>query len=113
MPFLKEAVSVNPLKQINRNYPVDFTYANSKTFKTVITIPKGYVIKNLPQNAFIDNANYHFSYEAKKDNETTISITSNYTFRKAVYESTIYIGVKFFYDDIIRKLTEPLVFEKK
>ena len=113
MPFLKESVTVNPLKQGNRNYPVDFTFANSQTFQTSINIPEGYIIKNLPQNALIDNSNYHFSYEAKQVNEKSLIITSNYTFKKAVYESEIYIGVKFFYDDVIRKLTEPLVFEKK
>jgi len=113
MPFLKESVTVNPLKQSNRDYPVDFTYAKSRTFETTISIPEGYFIKNLPQNALIDNANYHFSYEAKKVSEKSLIIISNYTFKKAVYEPAIYIGVKFFYDDIIRKLTEPLVFEKK
>jgi hypothetical protein len=113
MPFLGEAITENPLKQSNRTYPVDFTYANSKSFNTVISIPEGYTIKNLPQKVLTDNSNYKLYYEAKKTENNTMEISASYTFKKAVYEPGIYMGVKFFYDDIIRAFNEPLVFEKK
>lgn len=111
-PFLNEGMKSNPLKQPKRTYPIDFTYAWSETFHTVINIPSGYKASKLPDPVNVNTLNYQFYYDAKLKEDNTVEISAKYIFKKAVYEPKYYVLLKIFFNDVIKKVNEPVVFEK-
>lgn len=110
-PFLKEVVQNNPLKQQSRTYPIDFNYAKQRVYVSSITIPEGYKTDYLPANKSVRNNYFEMTYIINELNGI-ISISFAYTFKQPVYEAADYMMIKSFYNDIISKSNEKIVFVK-
>jgi len=111
-PFLSEVLSANPLKQTTRTYPVDFTYPFGKKFTTEIIIPDGYKVEFVPAPLIINNAMVSVDYKTITSEENKITISGNYSFKKAVYEATEYSNLKYVYNEIIKKFNEKVILTK-
>lgn len=112
-PFLFETINDNPLKQKDRQYPIDFIYSKERTFVSIISIPEGYKVESLPGTKNIDDSYFLLSYEAKESPETkSISVSAKYYFKKAVYEPEDYRLLKYYYSEIVNKLNERIVLAK-
>jgi len=111
LPFLNFPIKENKLKELRRAYPVDLIYARTKTFESIINIPDGYQIKILPKNYLMDNGLAEIKLEYER-NENNIIIQGTYSFKKSIYKPQEYGGIKNYFNTIIKKFNEPIVFEE-
>lgn len=110
-PFLEESIDDNPLKQNERKYPVDMVYPTKRIFNSTISIPEGYQVDFLPENATLNNELFDLNYSTKTLSDK-IQISLTYSFKKAIYQPTDYLKIKDFFNEIIRKGNEKVVLTK-
>ncbi|MDE5421334.1 DUF3857 domain-containing protein [Ancylomarina sp. DW003] len=110
-PFLNFPIKENKLKEMKRSYPIDLIYSRTKNFESTINIPEGYKVNTLPKNYKMDNGLAEIKLECVK-NENNIIVKGTYSFKKSVYKPAEYGGIKSYFNTIIKKFNEPIVFEE-
>lgn len=111
-PFCYFNITENPLKQSFRTYPIDMLYKRSKTFVTVLHIPKGYKLGSIPLNLSINNEEIKIQYQVETLDDQSIKVSGMYEFKKDVYDASSYIALKEYYNKIIDKFNEKIVLIK-
>ncbi len=111
-PFLQESVTDNPLKQKDRQYPVDMIYPTKRTYNSSISIPEGYVIDFLPEDFKISNDLFELNYSIKPYSDK-IQVIFDYYFKKPIYQSDDYTKIKYYFDEIVKKGNEKIVLKKQ
>jgi hypothetical protein len=108
-----DRVNNNPFKLKVRRFPVDMAYARSFTRSTVIHIPEGYEVKELPRTVDLTSGldEARFTRSASAENNTVqvlvrMSITAT-TFQPSRYES-----LKGFYDQIVAAEADQIVLRR-
>ena len=112
-PLLYFALSENPFKQENREYPVDFIFPNQDSFRVSLTIPDGYVVESLPEPKLIalpENI-AKFSYEVSKTNNQ-VQLSYSLDLNRVVIESVYYEALKNFFKELVNKNTERIVLKR-
>lgn len=110
-PFLHEIISDSPLKQPTRSYPIDMIYPNKVSAFTEINIPDGYKVDFLPANDKINNDQFEFDYvTVEKDKKISVSLI--YYFKEPVYDASEYTKIKYYFNEIVNKGSEKIVFVK-
>lgn len=107
-PFLDEPLTENPLKQNTRTYPVDMLYPTTRSYTSVFTIPDGYITDFKPEDTKINNDLIELNYNIKTEDKK-ITVTFNYTFKKGVYQAKDYMGLKYYFKEIVNKGNEKIV----
>lgn len=110
-PFFDELISDNPLKQKSRTYPIDMVYPEKKTFKSTITIPEGYQVEFMPELQKIENSLFDLNYSILNDGKKII-LSFDYYFKKAIYSAKDYSRIKFYFNEIVKRGNEKIVFSK-
>jgi len=111
-PFLREMMNDNPLKQPSRNYPVDMIYPKKTTCFTQMNIPDGFNVDFLPANVKIKNDQFELEYFTQvSDNKVNVSMI--YYFKNPEYEATEYTKLKYYFNEIVNKGNEKIVFVRK
>lgn len=110
-PFLNEVNFKNPLTQKTRNYPVDFTFPKVRSYNTYITVPEGYSVEYIPRKFTVSNELFDMNYVAML-NDGNIVVSLNYYFKKSVYYPENYLKIKSYFDRIIEKGNDKIVFTK-
>lgn len=110
-PFLNFPIKENKLKEMKRSYPIDLIYSRTKNFESTINIPEGYKVNTLPKNYKMDNGLAEIKLECVK-NENNIIVKGTYSFKKSVYKPAEYGGIKSYFNTIIKKFNESIVFEE-
>ena len=110
-PFLNFPIKENKLKEMKRSYPVDLIYSRTKNFESKINIPEGYQINTLPPNYKMDNGLAEIKLKYVK-NESDILVKGTYSFKKSIYKPEEYGGIKSYFNTIIKKFNEPIIFEE-
>jgi len=110
-PFFNEVIGVNPLKQKERNYPIDMVYTNHKIYESDFIIPNGYKVTFIPTDMNVDNKKYALSYKIVSSGNH-IHATLSYIFNHSEYPASDYFLLKSFFEDIITKSGEKIVLEK-
>lgn len=111
-PFFNELPKVNPLKQQTRTYPIDFTYSKQRIYNSNISIPEGYTVEFLPMSKKINNDQFEMDYNATIIGNN-VNVAFYYYFKQPVYAAADYVKVKTYYNEIISKGNEKIVFVKK
>ncbi|MDD4969267.1 MAG: DUF3857 domain-containing protein [Paludibacter sp.] len=111
-PFLREAITENPLKQPTRNYPVDMIYPKKTTYFAEVNIPEGFRVEFLPANDKIRNDQFELEYSASV-NDTKVNVSMIYYFKLPEYEIAEYTKLKYYFNEIINKGNEKIVFVRK
>ncbi len=111
-PFLDFPIKENKLKQEERSYPVDFIFPESKSYRSNILIPEGYVAQALPKNHEIDTDLAQIKISYKSDNKA-IKAEISYTFKKAVYQTNEYSRIKSYFDLLVKNLNTPILLKKE
>jgi len=111
-PFLHEVISENPLKQPSRNYPLDMIYPRKMSYFAEINIPEGYKIDFFPISDKIKNDQFEMDYYTSVT-DTKINVFLIYYFKNPIYEAGEYAKLKFYYNEIINKGSEKIVFVRK
>ena len=113
-PLIKEGSTTNYFKSDERNYPVEMPYKTSEKITVRIEIPKGYIVDELPKPIKVKMPDDKAYFEYKiltTDGFLILNTTLN--FNKANYMVDDYYDLQAFYDYVVKKHTEQIVFKKK
>ena len=112
-PFLFLAITENPFKQEEREYPVDFVFPNQDKFNISLKIPDGYTVETLPKSisvAMPDNLG-SFKYNIS-NNGSQVQLVSTVDINQAIINAEDYEALKNFFKEIVNKQTEKIVLKK-
>ncbi|KXX70318.1 DUF3857 domain-containing protein [Flammeovirga sp. SJP92] len=109
-PFFDFPLAKNPFTEKERNYIIDFIYANSKEYIASILVPEGYTIKEVPENLILENDLITINFFTHQiENELLLKYT--YQFKKDKFNPQDYIEIKKTFALLVEKLNVQLVLE--
>lgn len=103
-PLLYERTKKNPFKLKERNFPIDFGFANEEIYRITIELPDNLTVDKLPKSELFKLADdsAYFSYLAAVDGKR-ISIVSKISLRKSYYDAVTYFDLKELFKKIVKK----------
>lgn len=113
-PVLNTTFDESPFKQKNRNYPVELPYPIHDIYELNLKIPKGFLLEYVPNDTLIslpDNAG-SFQYSCKHKGDT-LSLIMSVELKKIFFVTEEYQMIKKFFDAIVDKNKELLIFKKQ
>ncbi|MEY4538972.1 MAG: hypothetical protein RLZZ306_729 [Bacteroidota bacterium] len=113
-PMLGNGENSNPFKVSERKYPVDFGVPEEESYIANFSIPDTYTVEELPkqENVMLPNNGGRFLYSCFLDGNT-LKITSKITLKRAIYSEEEYGFLREFYNRIVSKHAEQVVFKRK
>ena len=112
-PFLVNKLEENPFSLEERKYPVDYTYPIDETFMLELTIPDGYTIESKPEPANLNlperSAQYMYSVN---QNGNKVMVVSRFKINKRTFLFNEYANLKEFYNLVVAKNAEMIVFKR-
>ena len=112
-PLLFFAMSQNPFKQENRQYPIDFAFPSKDKYQIVLTIPDGYEVESLPKSINVSTihkiTNYDFLISTSNKQ---ITISMNLGINDSFVASDYYSQLKEFFKLVVDKQNEKIVLKK-
>ncbi len=113
-PLMVEAYKDNYFKSVERKYPVEMPYAFDETYVLNMQIPKGYVVDELPKSAKVamNEGEGYFEYLIDVA-DNSVRLKSRLQINKATFMPEDYEGLRGFFDYVVKKHAEQIVFKKK
>lgn len=113
-PMIKEGIKENYFKSEERKYPVELPYKINETYTFHIQVPEGYVIDEVPKSVRVslNETDGSFEYIVSKTKED-VSMRTQIKINKAVFMNDEYENLRSFFDYIVKKHAEQIVFKKK
>jgi hypothetical protein len=114
-PMLGEGLKENPFKSAQRFYPVEMPFTVDETFNLQMEVPTGYVIDELPKQSIVkfnENDDAVFEYRVSASGNI-ISLRSRLIIKKAYFLPEDYEVLREFFNLIVMKHNEQIVFKKK
>jgi hypothetical protein len=113
-PMMQNGYKENPLKSLDRKYPVEMPYLIDETYRLNMQIPEGYDVDELPKSVKVNfnDTEAFFDYIITTDG-TRINLISHLKFMKATFVSEDYKDLRDFFDYIVKKHSEQIVFKRK
>lgn len=112
-PLFFFATNENPFKIETREYPIDFAFPISETYRFNISIPEGHQVESLPENVLYklpDNlGELRFSI-AVSGNLLQVNVVEK--INSAIINTNYYQDLKEFYNQLVQKETEKVVLIK-
>ena len=114
-PLFGEGYSRNPFQSAQRYYPVEMPYTIDETFVLSMAVPAGYEVDELPKQMIAkldaDGSGY-FEYRITQS-ESIISLRTIVRFTKSMFLPDEYENLREFFNLIVNKHAESVVFKKK
>jgi transglutaminase-like putative cysteine protease len=114
-PMFGEGYKKNPFKSAERQYPVEMPYTMDETFVLTMEVPAGYVVDELPKQVlakYDEDGTSFFEYRIQQSG-STISLRSRIKLARAYYDPEEYAGLREFFNMVVKKHNEQIVFKKK
>lgn len=112
-PMLFFTRKQNPFKQENREYPVDYGFPFQDKYAINIQIPEGYKVESLPQPVTLAlNENLGVFKFLSNLNGNMIQISISNQINSSLVSSEDYLSLKSYYQKMIEKQNEKIVFVK-
>lgn len=114
-PFIVEAYKKNPFNSKERFYPVEMPYTLDETYWLTIDVPTGYEVDELPQQMLVkydEQGKSYFEYRISNSG-SIISLKCHLKLNRAFYDAEEYPILKEFFNMIVKKQSEQIVFKKK
>ncbi|HEX7845611.1 MAG TPA: transglutaminase-like domain-containing protein, partial [Chitinophagaceae bacterium] len=114
-PMFGEGFKENPFKSAQRLYPVEMPYTMDKLFSLQFEVPVGYEVDELPKQAvvkFNEQEDAIFEYRISQSG-SSISLRSRVRIKRAYFEPEEYETLREFFNLIVKKHNEQIVFKKK
>ncbi len=113
-PMLKEGYKENFFTAAERKYPVEMPFKMDETYNFQMAIPQGYVVDELPKSAKVslNDGEGYFEYLISKTEEGVL-LRSRIMLEKATFLPEDYETLRNFFDYIVKKHAEQIVFKKK
>ena len=114
LPMLYDRLKENPFKMDVRKYPVDYGYNIAKSITLSFEIPENYQVTASPAsvNLKLPDNGASFVYEVKQLGNT-IKVSSMFSISKTMFLPAEYNNLKEFYNQVIKKQSEPIILKKK
>lgn len=112
-PMLFEQMTENPFKLDERKYPIHFSYPKETLYMLTLNIPDGYKVEQLPKPLLIklpDNA-ASCTYQVSQLDKA-VQVMFKFVITRTMYFATEYGQVKTFFDEVVKKQAELIVFKK-
>ncbi len=113
-PMIKDGYNDNLFTAAERKYPIEMPFKQDDTYLLHLEIPVGYMVDELPKSAKVslNNDEGFFEYLIEKtDNE--ITLRSRIKLNKANFLPEDYEYLRDFFDYVVKKHAEQIVFKKK
>ncbi len=112
-PMLTEATLKNPFESAERKYPVEMPCRADETYIFNMPIPDGYKVDELPKSARVklNEEDGMFEYIIMQSNNA-IQLRSRIKLNKAVFGADDYATLRDFFNFIVNKQGEQIVFKK-
>ncbi|MEO1053557.1 MAG: DUF3857 domain-containing protein [Bacteroidota bacterium] len=110
-PFLELPMSENRLKQPKRVYPVDMVYAVTRQYSSVIKVPEGYEVAELPIGYSVNDNLVKIIYDVKEV-KGIVKAEGSFTFKKSLYLPNEYFKLRKHFETIVSKFNESIVLQK-
>jgi hypothetical protein len=112
-PMLFDKIPENPFKNASRKYPVDFAYNLDKTVISVIKLPENYSVLTLPSriNMSLPGDAASFVFEVSQVG-SVIKMLSRFRINKSLFLQNEYSNLREFYNQTIKKQSEPIILTK-
>ena len=113
-PMVNEGYHENLFKSAERKYPVEMPCQMDDTYLLQIEIPEGYIIDELPKSAKVslNEGEGFFEYLISKSDKE-INLRTRIKLKKATFLPEDYETLRNFFDFIVKKDAEQIVFKKK
>ncbi|MES1221698.1 MAG: DUF3858 domain-containing protein, partial [Bacteroidota bacterium] len=114
-PMFGEGYKDNPFKSAERSYPVEMPYAMEESYNLQIEVPVGYMIDELPKSITVklnEEGDGIFEYRISQS-EGFISLRSGIRFKRSYFLPEEYEMLREFFNLIVKKQNEQIVFKKK
>ena len=106
-------LSENPLTEEERTLPVEFPCISSESLTSVVEIPEGYVVEELPQPLIIKSEDGTLSCViASAADGNTLSSRCQLQVSKIFFAPSEYQFVKSFLDEVYKRLQDVIVIKK-
>ncbi len=113
-PMLIDQIESNPFRIEKRQFPVDFVFPYKRNYSTIIEIPEGYAVEELPDNAHFyigdRDVKYVSSFNESKDNNIEVNI--DFEINKALFTPQEYNDLKEFYSNVVEEQARNIVLKK-
>lgn len=110
-PFLGFVAEENPFTQKERNYPIDFVYAQGESFNVFVGVPEGYAFAQLPESLEIEDDLVKISVKYKLD-ASLLEINASYSFKHSLYQAEDYAKIKQYMEIIVTRFNDQLLLTK-
>ncbi len=112
-PWVLTVMSENPLTEEKRTLPVEFPYLYTDNLTSVITLPEGYVVEELPQSLMIKSEDGKLScLIASSADGSMLSSRCQIQVSKLFFTPDEYPFVKNFLEEIYKRLQDVIVIKK-
>jgi hypothetical protein len=113
-PFLLNREESNPFKPEKREYPVDYGSPFDQMYVIKVVVPDDYIVEELPKSKIfmLPGSAAKYLYNVTQLGNT-ISITSNISINKSLFTQDEYPNLREFYNQVVAKQAEQIVFKKK
>lgn len=112
-PWVLNVMSENPLTEEQRTLPVEFPCLNAESLTSVITLPEGYVVEELPQPLMIKSEDGKLScLIASTTDGSTLSSRCQIQVGRLFFSFQEYPFVKNFFEEVYKRLQDVIVIKK-
>lgn len=112
-PWVLNVMSENPLTEEQRTLPVEFPYIYTENLTTVVNLPEGYVVEELPQPVVIKSDDGALSCViASNVDGSALSSRCQIQIGKIFFAPSEYTFVKNFLDEVVKRLQDVIVIKK-
>lgn len=114
LPMFYHRIRENPFIMNSRKYPVDYGYNIEQTITSSIEIPENYIVSELPATVRLklpENA-ASLTYIVNQSGNI-INVKSVFSINKIMFLPSEYSSLKEFYDQVIKKHSEPIILKRK
>lgn len=114
-PMLGEGWKENPFKSAERFYPVEMPYAIDEIFLLRMDVPTGYKVDELPKQMVLklnEEGDGMFEYRISESNGV-VSFRSRLQLKRANFLPEEYEMLREFFNLVVKKHAEQIVFKKK
>jgi Domain of Unknown Function with PDB structure (DUF3857)/Transglutaminase-like superfamily len=114
-PMFGEGYKENPFKSAERVYPVEMPYTSDENYTLQMEVPQGYVIDELPKGMVVklnEQGDGIFEYRIS-ESAGSISFISRIRFKRTYFLPEEYESLREFFNLIVKKQSEQIVFKKK
>lgn len=112
-PWVLNVMSENPLTEEERTLPIEFPYIYTENLASVITLPEGYVVEELPKSLMIKSEDGKLSCViASTSDGSTLSSRCQIQVGRLFFTPKEYPFVKSFLDEVYKRLQDVIVIKK-